>query len=420
MKTISELRLLPVWVSPDHLVATARILLSGHRLKALGVVDERRLVGIVTPEELASAPPESQVRTVMLPPQNAVESDASVRGVADQMVREDLDFVPVVSRGAFVGILSSTMLLREMGRTWDPLTGLSWSDRLREWGVEHLKEGREVTIVFLDLDDFGTYNKRFGHIVGDRVLQKVAAMLKECTDESRDALVRFGGDEFAIGTLRTPPETERLIDLMNQRMSGMFVGEGEHPVTFSSGSFGGRRSKERENVHYAATLDSLINLASKDCMKRKASNKLAQQALETATIEVGGRAGVRNGAHGHSLSVLEVNADDRSPGALITVSLSKGESLVMGFQARGDSPIIEQVAAAAAKAVERAMPGSQVRIEEIRLGEQQPGIRTVSVNGRFRADGRDVPFGNIRTVEGDMYRAAAEAVVEGVQSIIAG
>src|SRR5262249_10053302 len=139
-----------------------------------------------------------------------IEMSAStpVRTAAKIFVDNALDIVPVVSGDGYVGLLSANQLLSELGRSWDPMTGLSWSDRLRDWGVEMLQTGQEITIAFVDLNEFGAYNKQHGHIVGDRVLRAIAVMLANLIKPETDVLVRYGGDEFVIGTIRPRQELE--------------------------------------------------------------------------------------------------------------------------------------------------------------------------------------------------------------------
>src|SRR5947209_6784345 len=210
MNTVRDLNLLPVWVNPQHLAVTALHIMAGHKVKALAVLDKEKLVGIVTLEDLVAAPRAAQVSAYVKPVPMEVSPESNVREVAQSFATEEIDFAPVLENGGFLGLLSPAMMLQELGRSYDPLTALSWSDRLREWGVDHLKNSEEVTIIFIDLNDFGQYNKKYGHIIGDQVIQKVAAYLASGIDPELDVLVRYGGDEFAIGTLRDRDETEAL------------------------------------------------------------------------------------------------------------------------------------------------------------------------------------------------------------------
>jgi len=65
---------------------------------------------------------------------------------------------------------------------------------------------RQVFGIFqVDLDHFKLVNDTYGHAVGDRVLQHVAAVLK-ATVRADDAVVRLGGEEFLVVLKRTDRE----------------------------------------------------------------------------------------------------------------------------------------------------------------------------------------------------------------------
>jgi len=80
----------------------------------------------------------------------------------------------------------------------DPLTGLKNLHGLRR-AVE-AREGSELTgVAFLaaDVDYFKRINDTYGHVIGDKVLAKVAEILREhLTGE--DMAARLGGDEFVL------------------------------------------------------------------------------------------------------------------------------------------------------------------------------------------------------------------------------
>jgi diguanylate cyclase (GGDEF)-like protein len=55
----------------------------------------------------------------------------------------------------------------------------------------------KAAVLFLDLDNFKTVNDRYGHAVGDQVLQILAATTKSVI-RSSDFVGRLGGEEFAV------------------------------------------------------------------------------------------------------------------------------------------------------------------------------------------------------------------------------
>lgn len=88
----------------------------------------------------------------------------------------------------------------------DPLTGARRREvlvaeldqtlvRIHEPTGEHRKEG--VSLIFIDLDNFKQVNDRLGHNAGDKVLIRVAELMKGPLRDA-DILARYGGDEFAV------------------------------------------------------------------------------------------------------------------------------------------------------------------------------------------------------------------------------
>jgi len=59
------------------------------------------------------------------------------------------------------------------------------------------RNGRPLSLLFIDLDGFKNVNDIHGHLCGSRALVEVAAVIKATARET-DVVARFGGDEFAL------------------------------------------------------------------------------------------------------------------------------------------------------------------------------------------------------------------------------
>jgi diguanylate cyclase (GGDEF)-like protein len=60
------------------------------------------------------------------------------------------------------------------------------------------RASKRFSLVFLDIDDFGVFNKRFSDDVGDKVIKAFAKRLRTNVHAS-DFICRKGGDEFLLG-----------------------------------------------------------------------------------------------------------------------------------------------------------------------------------------------------------------------------
>jgi diguanylate cyclase (GGDEF)-like protein len=82
----------------------------------------------------------------------------------------------------------------------DPLTGIANRRAFLHDGTEIMKkqsvDGRPGAVLLLDLDHFKSINDRFGHAIGDRVLQ-VFAESASANVKPTDLVGRLGGEEFA-------------------------------------------------------------------------------------------------------------------------------------------------------------------------------------------------------------------------------
>jgi diguanylate cyclase (GGDEF)-like protein len=83
----------------------------------------------------------------------------------------------------------------------DGLTGLPnrilLEDRIEQALISARRDKAEIAVMLVDLDDFKPVNDKYGHDIGDKLLQECAARMLTCIRET-DTVARYGGDEFMI------------------------------------------------------------------------------------------------------------------------------------------------------------------------------------------------------------------------------
>jgi len=79
--------------------------------------------------------------------------------------------------------------------------------------VEAIKQNKErrtgkedqLSIIFLDIDDFKKVNDNYGHEAGDIVLKEISGLIKK-NIRSSDKVARYGGEEFIIVLVKASKE----------------------------------------------------------------------------------------------------------------------------------------------------------------------------------------------------------------------
>jgi diguanylate cyclase (GGDEF)-like protein/PAS domain S-box-containing protein len=71
------------------------------------------------------------------------------------------------------------------------------NDRLEHGISLAQRNGRQMAVLFIDLDHFKHINDSLGHLIGDHILKAVAQRIGPCIRNS-DTVSRLGGDEFVV------------------------------------------------------------------------------------------------------------------------------------------------------------------------------------------------------------------------------
>ncbi|MCK5219605.1 GGDEF domain-containing protein, partial [bacterium] len=70
-------------------------------------------------------------------------------------------------------------------------------DALEKETIRAQRYQRPLVFILVDIDHFKNFNDTYGHLMGDKVLQQTAKILKAETRET-DIIARYGGEEIAI------------------------------------------------------------------------------------------------------------------------------------------------------------------------------------------------------------------------------
>ena len=99
-------------------------------------------------------------------------------------------------QGLLLSLVEARHRSGELARR-DPLTGLANRRALLECFERFAARGTAVRLMVVDIDRFKTINDRFGHDVGDAVLQAIAHLLRTHA-RGEICAARLGGEEFAL------------------------------------------------------------------------------------------------------------------------------------------------------------------------------------------------------------------------------
>jgi diguanylate cyclase (GGDEF)-like protein len=130
--------------------------------------------------------------------------------------------------------------LKEEART-DPKTELAnmkhWT-QMAQAEVERARRfGRPLSVVLADFDLLRDVNNRYGHLMGDQMIRRVADAIRASLREY-DVPARFGGDEFVVLMPETTlPEAMAVAERIRREVESIVLksGEGSVPASVSIG-----------------------------------------------------------------------------------------------------------------------------------------------------------------------------------------
>lgn len=116
----------------------------------------------------------------------------------------------------------------------DELTGL-----YNRFGYDFILSELDLSTVYLlmvDADDFKAVNDNYGHEMGDKILVKIATVLKK-NFRANDCICRIGGDEFVVVMVNAYPFQKAMIKAKLEKVNRelMNTEDGLPPITVSVG-----------------------------------------------------------------------------------------------------------------------------------------------------------------------------------------
>ena len=156
--------------------------------------------------------------------------------------------------------------------------------------LKNLAQGRQLAVLYIDIDEFKRINDSLGHPVGDELLKAVAERLSSCVAAS-DIVARLGGDEFAIiqTAIKRPADTMDLITRIYQAIREPYECFG-HLLT-TDASIGIARAPQD-----GTDLDHLLKNADLAMYEAKADGRRTYRFFEPGM-----------GARMHALRMLELD-----------------------------------------------------------------------------------------------------------------
>ncbi|BDX04923.1 diguanylate cyclase [Planctobacterium marinum] len=98
-------------------------------------------------------------------------------------------------------LVSKNKALEELAFT-DGLTHIAnrrgFDKRLADEIRRMMRDGKALSLMIIDVDNFKSFNDHYGHTVGDDCLKSIAQVMKKTLSRATDFVARIGGEEFAI------------------------------------------------------------------------------------------------------------------------------------------------------------------------------------------------------------------------------
>jgi diguanylate cyclase (GGDEF)-like protein len=152
-----------------------------------------RLDGFEVAQRLRKNPQTANTSIIMLTAK-ALSSDkvTGLQSGADDYIIKPFDPIELLAR------VKGTLRRAKEMRNLSPLTGLPGNIRIQEEIERQVREHRPFAVLYVDLDNFKTYNDKYGFVRGDRLIQGTARMIQDAVmaNDADGFVGHVGGDDF--------------------------------------------------------------------------------------------------------------------------------------------------------------------------------------------------------------------------------
>ncbi|WNC12564.1 GGDEF domain-containing protein [Brevibacillus brevis] len=205
-------------ISSDKSVQHAAEKMNEYSTDTLVVVDHGVLTGILLSRHVRAAHPNRIVADAMADPPPPMSPEQNVWEAHDFFENNDTDLVLVMDQERLIGVVTREAVQIKLAEWLDPLTGLYRAPFILCVGEKLLKEQRPFHLFFIDVNEFGKINKKYGHPFGDDVIRTFSAVLSSMVLDKDDYLCRYAGDEFILITSASEERVEQQLGLIEQPM----------------------------------------------------------------------------------------------------------------------------------------------------------------------------------------------------------
>lgn len=118
-----------------------------------------------------------------------------------QQLEQEVNLRTAELKDTLAKLSEAHTILKEMN-TIDALTGIRnrryFDENLEQEWRRAKRQGYEISMLLLDIDNFKRVNDTYGHLVGDQCLAAIANEVDQAFNRPSDVVARYGGEEFVV------------------------------------------------------------------------------------------------------------------------------------------------------------------------------------------------------------------------------